>query len=195
MSLAVFTWTPAHPYTTRLRRRVAAVRFAGSEAEQRLALSSRTLRSWSLNFHVDAASGYREAINSFLIARGMSHESFLWRDLRDYQRTGVALTPASDGVTLSFALPATGDEAGDYPINDAHVKLYRAAVLNAGTLSANTDGRLIVTDAAPAGGGAAMTADYWYYRRVRLAQEYVEWSEDVYGVFRTTLEFEEVAVT
>lgn len=194
MSLAVFTWTPAHPYSWRPRRPVAAIRFAGSAAEQRVQLYARTLRRWSLPFHVDAASGYREAIDAFFVARGFSSESFLWRDLHDYARTGIALAPVSDGSTLTFALPSTGEYAGDYPINDSHVKLYRAGVLNGGTLSAGTDARTIITTSAPAGGGAAMTADYWYYKRVRLASEY-EWSADVHGVFRTVLEFEEVAVT
>lgn len=195
MSLAVFTWTPAHPYTYRNRRRVSAIRFAGSEAEQRVQLSSRALRRWTLPFHVSAASGYREAIDAFLLARGLGAESFLWRDLRDYARTGVSVSPTSDGATLAFALPTTGEEAGDYPVNDSNVKLYRAGVLNGGTLSAGTDARTIITTSAPAGGGAAMTADYWFYKRVRLAVEEYEWSEAVYGVFRTTLEFEEVATT
>ncbi len=36
-----------------------------------------------------------------------------------------------------------------------------------------------------------MTADYWFYKRVRLEGEY-EWQEPVYGVFETEMRFLEV---
>lgn len=195
MSLQVFTWIPEHPVGYRPRRRTKRYRFDGSDAEQRFTLGSRTKRVYRWPFRVAAASGYREAIDAFLEARSMGAESFLVKDLHDYQRTGISLTPAPDGAITAFSLPTTGQYAGDYPINDAHVKLYRAGMLNGGTLSAGTDARTIITTSAPASGAVAMTGDYWFYRRVCLAQESeeYEWEEPVFGVFRTTLVFEEVA--
>lgn len=186
MALAVFTYTPLHPYGFGDDRPAVVARMSGG-GEQRAAALSRELRSWTLRFRVTAAN--RSAIDTFLRARGYTLESFLWKDLKDYQRTGVAIG-TGDGSTTAFVLPKTGEYGGDYPLTTGD-QLYSAGSPVAG--GATTDTRTMTYSVAPAG-AAALTADYEFYRRVRLAERY-EWSEPVFNVFETTLRFLEVPTT
>lgn len=189
MSLAIFTFTPRHPVGYRLRRPSRTYSFAGSQSEQRVSLASRTLRVYRWPFRVSAASGTREALDAFFVARGGSGESFLVKDLKDYARTGVVLEPpTSDDVETVFSLPTSGELAGDYPIDDANAILYRAGVAAAKTVQ--TDARTLTAAVAPLTGGA-MTADYWYRRRVKFAED-LEWSEPVFGTFECEVVLEEV---
>lgn len=170
--LPIFTWAPLLPYEPYADDDAIVSQFAGAGSEQRGSVLSREMLRWPLQFTVNGTD--HSAMRAFFRARRGVVAPFYWKDTLEYARTGVALTPTSDGATLAFALPKSGEYGGDHPISDANVKLYRAAVLNGGALSAGTDARTIITDSAPSAGGAAMTADYWYYRRVRFGEQ--RWS-------------------
>lgn len=170
MALAVFTGlTPVSPYRVIPRSKTVTVEYEGSGGEQRYSPMGRDYWDHAISFLLtDANLG---VLFDFFIARRMHNESFLWKPLKaiEHARTAIPLTPNSDGSTTVFALPATGQYAGDYPIDDANVRIYRAGVLVGGTHTAQTDARTVTSSVAPAGGGAAMTADYHRYLRVRLA--------------------------
>lgn len=191
MALAVFSanYTPLHPYTFGDDRPKVVARMAGG-AEQRAATLSRPLRTYRLLLLRQASD--RAAIDTFFATAGIGVTSFLWKDLKDYTRTGVVPSPAtSDGVQTVFTLPKTGIYGGDYPVDDGNAILYRAGV--AATKTVQTDARTMTASVAPLTGGA-MTMDYHYYRRVVLDQPY-RWVEFQYGFFRAELTFREVPST
>ena len=180
------TYVPLHPYDFGDDRPTVVARMSGG-AEQRAASLSRKLRTYTLRFRTTAAT--RLALDTFFEARGYTLESFLWKDLKDYARTGVAPTPAtSDGAQTVFTIPLTGVYGGDYPIDDANAILYRAGV--AATKTVQTDARTMTAAVAPLTGGA-MTMAYHFYKRVRLAERY-DWSEPIFGVFETAMRLVEV---
>jgi uncharacterized protein (TIGR02217 family) len=188
MALAVLSasYVPLHPYDYGDERPSVVARMSGG-AEQRAASLSRKLRTYTLRFRTTAAT--RLALDTFFEARGYTVESFLWKDLKDYTRTGVAIG-TGDGATTAFVLPKTGTYGGDYPLTSG-VQLYSAGSPVAG--SATTDTRTLTYNAAPAG-AAALTADYSFYKRVRLLDRFT-WSEPVFGVFETVLVLVEVPST
>lgn len=190
MALAVLsaTYVPLHPYGYGDDRPVVVARMSGG-AEQRAASLSRKLRAYTLRFRTTAAN--RLAIDAFFEARGYQAESFLWKDLKDYARTGISPTPSTgNGVATVFTIPKTGTHGGDYPIDDANALLKVAG--SPVTKTVQTDARTMTAAAAP--GASAITMDYHFYKRVRLAGAY-EWSEPVYGVFEATLRLAEVPST
>lgn len=191
MSLAVLSasYAPIHPYGYEDDRPVVVARMAGGASEQRATTASRKLRRYTLRFRTTAAT--RLALDAFFEARGYTAESFLWKDLKDYSRTGITLSPATgNGVATVFTIPTTGMYGGDYPIDQAGTLLKVAGV--SVTRTVQTDARTLTAAAAP--GASAITADYEFYKRVRLAGPY-SWSEPVYGIFDTTLVLQEVAPT
>lgn len=190
--LPIFTYTPSLPYEPEIIEEDVLSVFAGTRNEQRASLLSRPFHRYPLTFNY-LRRATRDSMRAFWNARRGRRDPFYWQCLLDYARTGIPLTPSSDGATLSFDLPASGIYSGDHPISDANVKLYRAAVLNGGALSANSDDRKIITNSVPAAGGAAMTADYYYYRKVRFEDNH--WNESYIsgaGVFRVALALVEV---
>lgn len=191
MALAVLsaTYVPLQPYVYEDDQPAVTAQMSGGPA-QRAAVLSRKRRSYVLGFKVLEAG--RLAIDAFFEARRFTVESFLWKDLKDYARTGVVPSPAtSDGVVTVFTIPTTGTYGGDYPIDDANAILYRAGVI--ATKTVQTDARTMTASVAPLTGGA-MTMAYHYYRRVSLAERY-RWSEAAYGHFRTSIRLTEVAAT
>lgn len=194
MALAVLsaTYVPLHPYHYGDERPVLVARMSGG-AEQRAATLSRRLRTYRLGFRTVAAT--RLAIDDFFEARGYSLESFLWKDLKDYARTGVTLVPAvGDGAETVFSLPKTGINGGDYPIDQASTLLKVAGVSVGANRTVQTDARTITATGGAPAGGAAITADYEYYKRVRLDGT-VQWAEPVFGVFTTEISLVEVPST
>lgn len=91
-------------------------------------------------------------------------------------------------LEVDFELPVTGMYGGDYPIDDVHAVLYADAAPVTATV--DTDGRKFTAAVAP-GAGKVMTADYWYYRRVRLDSD-VRWLEPVSGTYAIQVELQEV---
>lgn len=183
MTLTVFDFTPRHPYRWAIERPTNLLKFAGG-GEQTLSLLSRSLRTYTLGFRVNSAN--RIAIDAFLEAAGWQGGSFLWQDLKDSTRTGVSVG-TGDGATTVFNLPVTGEKAGDYPLTTGGT-----AYVDAGSVAATfqTDARTVTYGSAPAG-STALTVDYSYYRRVRLAAPH-RWEEPVYGVFTTELILQEL---
>ena len=175
MAYAILTGFSPTRVVVRPVRPAILVPFEGTMAEQRGSLVGRTFYEFVVDYILTPANA--ATLGAFFQARGQQRDAFLWKPVRSrhYARTGIAVTPVSDGVTVTFALPTTGEYAGDYPVNDATtLKLYRAGVLNAGAFSANVDNRTITTATVPAAGGAAMTADYHRYALVRLDGVYEE---------------------
>lgn len=190
MSLAVWTstWVPLHPYGSGDSRPTVVARMSGG-GEQRASVLSRELRRYEMRFRVTTT--VKQAIAAFFTARGQTLESFLFKDLKDYARTGVTPSPATgNGVATVFTLPLTGTYAGDYPIDDGN------AILKAGgspvTKTVQTDARTMTAAAAP--GASAITMDYHYYRRVRLESAFA-WSEPIYGVWEASFALVEVPST
>lgn len=191
MALAIYPTTPSFigPYGYQAEDPVHETPLGGSLLKQRVLLAGREARVWYLKYRTTEAN--RLILDAFWRARRGTSGAFLFKDPKDYARTGIALTPASDGSTATFLLPTTGEYAGDYPINDAAtLKLYRAGILNAGAFSLVPDARSITTASVPAGGGAAMTGDYQFRRRVKFAEAF-RWEEFPYGVFSTEIVLEE----
>lgn len=192
--MALLIWPtsppPIHPSGMQDDDPTAIVSYAGTGYSQRVSRTGRKLRRYQLAYRTTKT--LRDVIQAFCESVRGPGVSFLFKDLDDYARTGISVSPASDGTTATFLLPTTGAYAGDYPINDAAtLKLYRAGVLNAGGFSLVPDARSITTATVPAGGGAAMTADYHYRRRVML-RDYPAWVHAPYGVWSTSIELLEV---
>lgn len=167
---------------------VLAVTFGRGQVEQRAARGGdRIFRTYQVPFRVREAT--RQALDAFFVARNYEEESFLFVDPHDYIRTGAALTPASDGAQTVFTVLSTGVQGGDYPKGNA--RLYRAGVLDTGTLTVQTEARTLTTSVAPLT-GAAMTADYEFYRRVVLRGRY-RWRRVGHGaLYETEMAWAEV---
>jgi len=191
MPLAVWPTTPPplHPSSYRDDDPATEARFVNALAQQRASRAGRKARSYFLRFRTTNTN--RLILQAFVEARRGTAESFLFKDLDDFTRTGITMEPAtSDGVVTAFSLPTTGAYAGDYPVDSAAAILYRAAV-DVGAITVQTDARTLTRSPAPAAGGA-MTADYHYYRRVRLL-EVPTWVHAPYGVWSSEVTLEEVA--
>lgn len=177
MPYAIFTGlTPVAPYRRRPRRPGLAQKFEGTEAEQRSSLVGRTFWEWFLSYVLTDANA--ATLDAFFVARGQEQDAFLWKPIKssEYARTGISLGTSIAAQTV-FALPTTGEYAGDYPISVALTTLYSDATPIA-IASVQVDARTITADAAP-GAGHAMTADYHRYALVRLQGGY-EVEEPVY---------------
>lgn len=182
MPLATFTQIPLHPYEWQADRPVLRAPMAGG-GEQRASLLSRALHRYILRFRVSSAG--RAAMDAFFEARGWTLESFLWKDLKTYQRTAIDIG-TGDGVEDTFVLPKTGVYGGDYPA--APFQLYVGASPVSGTV--DTDARSF-TYADPPAAAAVLTASYEFLRRVKLDGPYT-WEERVFGIFWTELVLQEV---
>lgn len=169
-------WTPSvnprHTYSYRDERPAVVAPFIGG-GRQASSRASRAVRTWPLEFRFTAAQRLTE--EAFLRAHGFGATSFLYKDLKDFARTGelVTLTLVSGDT---YALPDTGEYGGDYPIDNANLQMYDDGV-EAAHASVDTDARTITLSATP---GGVVTADYDYYRRVVQAEP-VDWGEPVYG--------------
>lgn len=190
MTLAIFdvdTYPPRYPDSWSVDRPVVVAAFAGGGAEQRSALLSRSLRRYAPSWRRTSAT--YTYIRDFLEARGYSLESFLWRDLRCYERTGVALGTAVTSQ-VEFEIPTAGQYGGDYPIDDAHVVVYEDGTETLATVTVDVDARTFTLDTAP-GAGVVMTADYHYRRRVRL-DSLPRFEAPAHGSYLIALELQEV---
>jgi hypothetical protein len=155
-----WTVTPIYP--------VEIHSFAPNGTEQRAAHQSRTryLYVWPM----DLTRSLRDDLVEFLTARGWEVESFFLREPLNgiYSRSSISIG-TGDGSETEFTIPSTGENAGDYPIDDAHAIVYVSG--SPVTVSAvNTEDRSF-TLASPPAGSAPVTADYWFYRLVRLVEK------------------------
>lgn len=113
----------------------------------------------------------RAVVDEFFEDRVLDVGSFYWMVPATHTRTGVALG-TGNGSNQSFPLPSSGAEQRDYPIEDATAVLK----VNGTPVSAtvDTDTRTFTAAVAP-GLGTAVTADYTFYRLVRL-EGGIEWT-------------------
>jgi len=174
MSISVFTANPDVEYTYRDNIGVTVLRYAGTAKEQRAQNHDISRRTYGWKMSKDKAE--REAVDEFFRLRGQTVESFFIRDPKDNARTGVSLGTGVSGQT-GFDLPSTGENSRDYPV--ATYTIYKGGTaITLITINVNTDGRRFTWQGgAPTTGvsGQIFTADYHYYRRVRLAEPF-EWA-------------------
>lgn len=192
MSLNVFYGPlPRYAYGIQLTRPAIVTTF-GSQTEQRATRSGRTYRIFPYAWE-GLSDAEKVALDTFFIGQSMTVTSFLWRDpvptaAEAWSRTGASLGTAIAAQVL-FSLPTGASEhAGDYPLSTGVVLKADGAVVTASAVG--TDARTITASSAP-GVGKVMTADYNFYRRVRLDQPYA-WSRGEHGLWSTAASFREV---
>lgn len=192
MSLAVFACRlPAYAFSVQPSRPSVVAQF-GQQVEQRATRSNRTFRAFPYAWQGLTDAEYA-ALDEFFVARGGIAGSFLWRDpspdsALPWHREGISLGSSVNGTTV-YSLPTGVSEyAGDYPLNDVHLVVRKAGTIV--TATAQTDDRTITLAANP-GTGSALTADYWFYRRVRLDQ-WAPFARADHGLWAGALTFREV---
>jgi len=162
MTLAILTLPPWETYD---RTPVLPVlnQSYGEGAEIRAALEGleRYRWIWPMRLTASELATWQE----FARLRSQTVESFLIKDVKfGYARTNVALGTSTVGQT-EFVIPTTGVNAHDYPVDDANAILYDDGSPVSKTVS--VDDRKFTAAASPAT-GSIMSADYHFYRRVRL---------------------------
>lgn len=193
MSLAILSDPlPLYAHSVEIVRPVVTVTFGG-QTEARAQRSSRCYRRFPYAWG-GLTSAQKATLDAFFIARGMTRDSFLWRDPNPdadepFVRTGAALGTSTLTQTV-FSLPTGENEAGgDYPVDDGRTVLYSdGAVVSSRTVQ--TDARTITAAVAP-GNGHVITASYAFYRRVRL-ESGLTWAKSDHGLWSTSLVFREV---
>jgi hypothetical protein len=162
-------------------------RAAGDGTEIRAALQSIARRSFTVK--IRAKKDERQDVDEFWRTKNYQVTAVLFSDPSLSTRTGVALGAASSNQT-TFTLPTSGENSRDYPqsgISSATVYDDGGALT---TSTIGVDARSITTTVAPAS-DSTMTADYSFYRLVRLVGTY-EWSALAPNFFETTIELLEV---
>lgn len=193
MSLNVFSGPlPTYAYSVGLVR-PAVVTSYGSQTEHRAARSSRTFRTFPYVWS-GLTDAEKVALDSFFIGQSMTVTSFLWRDpspdnvAEPFVRSGVSCGTSTLTQTV-FSLPTGASEAaGDYPLSVGAVLKSNGTPVT--VASVDTDARTITASVAP-GASKTMTADYAFYRRVRLEAPYV-WARGDSGLWSTSATFREV---
>lgn len=171
MTIAIWTWSPDLAWTKSPIRPAEHVAFAPGGAEQRADLQPRT--RWEYGLEVSDDKSVAQAIEAFLEARSWTVVAFFFREPLNgrYSRTGVSCG-TGDGVETTFSLPSLPAdlEGGDYPIDDANFVGYVDGS-PATVSSVDTEARTFTFAAAPAN-TKPVTADYWFYRLVRLLDRF-----------------------
>lgn len=171
MSTATFTYTPLISYEDYDDAGRIIFRYAGTGTEQRAKTQAIAYRRYTWPIRVSTSD--KLAVNEFVRLRNDGTEAFYIRDPKDNARTGVSLGTSVSGQT-GFTLPTTGDNQRDYPISSATVTVYDDGVEASGTVTIDQDARRFTLSVAPTS-GSVMTADYHYYRLVRL-EGVVKWA-------------------
>ena len=171
MTLAIWTETPEiDGYSYRDILPVSVFSYAGAGTEQRAALLPRSRREYTWPMRRTRAQAI--TVDTFFRTRNWQVESFLLTDPDLSSRTGVSLG-TSIAAQVAFVIPTTGENGRDYPVNSAAGIVYDDGVSKA-IASINPDTRTFTLSVAPTS-GSVITADYSFYRRVRLAEPY-EWN-------------------
>lgn len=162
-------------------------RAAGDGSEIRAALQTLARRSFTVTLRSTKAE--RQLVDEFWRLKNYQVTAVLFADPSLSTRTGVAFGAASSNQTV-FVLPTSGENSRDYPQSG----ISTATVYDDGggmtTDTIHVDNRTITTTVAPAS-DSTMTADYEFYRLVRLDGTY-EWSALAPNFFETTIELLEV---
>lgn len=168
MVMAIFTEVPEVEYEYGDSLAAATLAYAGSGKEQRAQLQEHQLRTYTWPMRRTASE--RATIDAFFRARFQTVESFLVKEPKDFARTAVSLGTSIASQTV-FPLPSTGEEGLDYPVDDEATFIVYDDGAPVGVASIDTDGRTVTLDSAPAT-SSVMTADYHYYRRVKLVERF-----------------------
>lgn len=189
MPLAVLSEIPLLGHGYEDDQRVVRLGFAGGGAQRSLS-QSREYRRLTLPFRRNTAG--RRTIDTFFRARDFGKTAFLHKDWTDHTRTAIALSPVTSGGSVTrWRIPATGDYAGDYPIDTA-AYVVRVAGTPVTVASVDVDLREFVLSSGVSD-ASAVDADYLYYRLWALAAPY-RWRNVAAGVgwYETEIALEEV---
>ena len=174
MTLAIFDATNAGFFALDLAHEssdhlaVTVQRFAGSGAV--VAQQEQDLARREFVLPLRSRRSEARAVDVFWRTNSYGAKAVLVRDPRLGARTGVALGTATSNQTV-FPFPTSGENSRDYPIQGlSSMTVYDdAAGVSIDTIS--TQNRTVTLSAAPAS-NSVMTADYRFYRKVRLIAEY-----------------------
>ena len=187
VSLDVLTFVPVHPYSPRLRDPATIAEFEGSPLTGRAATLERGYRVYPVRKRMNAAA--YATFEAFWEAHRGAVVLFYWKEPLVYARTAVALG-VSAGGQVNFPIPEGSPYGGDFPIDDGHAILKSDGTPI--TKTTDTDGRKFVAGAAP-GAGHTMTADYWFYRRVRFGSDELGLNVPAVGTYEVAVELVEEA--
>lgn len=187
VTLQILTFVPVLPYAPRLRDPATIAEFDGSPLTARAAALERAYRVYNVRRRMNAAAW--ATFLAFWEARRGAVSLFYWKDPLEYARTAVALG-TGDGVQTDWPIPVGSPYGGDFPIDDANAILK----VNGTPVSktTDTDGRSFTAAVAP-GAGTTVTADYWYYRRVRFGSDELGLSHPAVGTYEVAVELVEDA--
>jgi len=166
---------------------VAIIRYAGVGTEQRATRQTIHYRRYAWPMRKTAAE--RALVDTFFRIENYQVNAFYLRDPRDNARTGVSLGTSVSGQT-AFSLPSSGENLRDYPISTATATVYDDGVATTSTVTWSEDRRVAVLSTSPTS-GSVMTADYHYYRKVRL-QGTLSWKALAPDFYEASPEFWEV---
>ena len=166
---------------------VVVLRYAGTGTEQRATRQAIGYRRYVWPMRKTASE--RALVDTFFRLENYQVNAFYVRDPRDHARTGVSLGTSVSGQT-AFSLPSSGENLRDYPISTATATVYDDGSPTATTVTWDTDRRVAVLSTSPTS-GSVMTADYHFYRLVRLNGT-VSWKALAPDFYEAAPEFWEV---
>lgn len=186
-TLAVLDFVPVLPYVPRWRDPAVVAEFEGSPLTARASTLERAFRVFPVHRRMTAAAF--ATFVAFWEARRGVVSLFYWKDPLGYTRVAVPLG-VSAGGQVDFPIPDGSPYGGDFPIADANAILKSDGTPIAKTT--DTDGRKFTASAAP-GAGHTMTADYWYYRRVRFGSDELGLNHPAVGTYEVAVDLLEEA--
>lgn len=191
MSDQVFPTISNQPAWSRFRTPgfVTVVQKSVSGREVRAAMMQTPIYTWTLNFSLlkdTGPSGPLQTMEGFFLQRQGMADSFLFDDPTDDSVTGQGLG-TGDGTTTSFSLVRSyGGFAEQIDALNALSNVYVAGVAQAPSAYSVQNATAypsVLFSAAPAS-GAAITADFTYYFRVRFGDDSYDFEEFLYQFHR-----------
>ena len=144
------------------------VRFAGNLAVRRVEHAERELVSWSIPLS-RYSEAERQSVKTFLETNSHSTK-FLFKDLKDYARTAIVLSPITSGGSVTrWKIPDAGLRGGDFPDDGGGTYVVRVAGTPVTVSQVKTDDREFVLSSGVSD-AAVVDADYRYFRLCLLAQ-------------------------
>jgi len=179
---------PSYSYVPMRPRSVS--RFAGNLNVQIAAHTAREMRSWVLPLR-NLKETERSSIMQFFETNG-SGAKFLFKDLKDKSRTGIALSAlTTEGSVTRWGLPQTGLYGGDFPDDASGTYTVYVGGSPVTVSSVDTDNREFVLQTGVAD-TSVVTADYEHYRYCMLAEDPTWGHRFALQVWNSDLKLEEV---
>jgi len=186
VTIPIFDEAPEFGWDREPALPVTEFRFAGAGSRQTVA--HQAVARDRIRWPMKRSKADATTIDEFFVARSQVVTSFFVKLPWPFSRTGVSLGTSIAAQTV-FDLPSSGDEFRDYPIDDANLVVYDDGT-PVTVSSVDTDARQVTLSAVPTV-GSVMTADYHYYRRVKLAAPFA-WTHIGPDWLEAEPEFEEV---